>query len=427
MKINKIKIFLVLIFQIVFVGTLFSIDLKLLNNKKNEITIQELYNNISEATPALIYLGAQVTSGVSFETTNIVEQEIQNQMILMELFKPVSMKKHLDSKYGNKKFNSFFNFFDTLSTERYSINVQGFFKTKIYKIGTETVVKITIYPFHLRGFPITSIRIIKNENEIQKAIQHSLQDLKILYDNYTLKKLKIIVTPFEIDCKTLIEQKTGEFDFISTSFSNQNGVELKNTDDFFSEIFAYQTQCSDLFSVATINCVSDYVEMPKNINQLYSHKADFLVKGKVLLSNKYNIVTIDFYDNSNGKQIFTKKYISKTLNLKELWNSNYEIISEFCKKVINSNEIRILENISNNGKYFYINNMFCGFDEIKNFPIKIGKTVIHTGNNISSDFSLNPNYLYEKNNNDFFIYTNNDEIQIYKGREGAYLWNLLAK
>ena len=87
----------------------------------------------------------------------------------------------------------------------------------------------------------------------------------------------------------------------------------------------------------------------------------------------------------------------------------------------------MLEKISNNGKYFYINNMFCGFDEINNFPIKIGKTVIHTGNNISSDFSLNPNYLYEKNNNDFFIYTNNDEIQIYKGREGAYLWNLLAK
>ena len=129
MKINKIKIFLVLIFQIIFVGTLFSIDLKLLNNKKNEITIQELYNNISEATPALIYLGAQVTSGVSFETTNIVEQEIQNQMILMELFKPVSMKKHLDSKYGNKKFNSFFNFFDTLSTERYPINVTFFHKT----------------------------------------------------------------------------------------------------------------------------------------------------------------------------------------------------------------------------------------------------------------------------------------------------------
>ena len=41
--------------------------------KKNEITIQELYNNISEATPALIYLGAQVTSGVSFETTNTIE------------------------------------------------------------------------------------------------------------------------------------------------------------------------------------------------------------------------------------------------------------------------------------------------------------------------------------------------------------------
>ena len=55
--------------------------------------------------------------------------------------------------------------------------------------------------------------------------------------------------------------------------------------------------------------------------------------------------------------------------------------------------------------------------------VKNGKTIINTGNNFFKDVSIN----HHKKNKDYYIYTNNDEILIYKGREGEYVWNLLEK
>ena len=102
-------------------------------------------------------------------------------------------------------------------------------------------------------------------------------------------------------------------------------------------------------------------------------------------------------------------------------------ISDFCKVLFNQQDVKFIENIDNEGKYFYMNGMFAGFDSIENVPIRAGRTIINTGTKFASDVSINPNLVNEKNNKDYYIYTNNDKVFIYKGREGAYVWNLLEK
>ena len=71
--------------------------------------------------------------------------------------------------------------------------------------------------------------------------------------------------------------------------------------------------------------------------------------------------------------------------------------------------------------------MFAGWDLIDNFPVPAENSLINTGTMLISDLNSNPNNFYSNKNADLFIFVNNNEIKIFRGREGAYVWNLLEK
>ena len=127
-------------------------------------------------------------------------------------------------------------------------------------------------------------------------MRYILVDLLALTKEGVEPKIKLAIEPFTINNRTLIEQKTGEFDFIATSFSSHEGIEIKNTDDYFSELFAYQAQCTGMFHTTTTQNIQEYIDDDGEKNTFYYGHADYLVQGNIVLSNKLNIITIQLID-----------------------------------------------------------------------------------------------------------------------------------
>lgn len=429
MKVIKITVLLLLI-PFICMGTLFAGSQNLILGlfQGEHIDMQAMYDDMSELIPTVVYLQPEYTTGVEYELVLTLDDEIKNQMISGLTFKPVLMDKWLTSNYGNNKAATIFQFISDLKSERYSVNLSGVCKPYIYKIGKEYVIKISLYPFAGNGYPVSAVRVIKSGKDIAQAVNCILADLSLLFEQQqNAQTIRMAVAPFSINCKTLIEQKTGEFDFIATSFSNQEGVELKDTDDYFSELFAYQAMCTGLFAATTTQNIDEYISTEAVRDTAYAGVADYLVKGDIILSNKLNLITLQLVNARTGQTVRTTRHITKSFTLQEIWNCNYMFISDFCTVLFNQDEVKIIDRIDDDGRSFYMNGMFAGFDCIQHVPVKSGRTIINTGNNLTSDISVNPNIINEKSNKDFFIYTNNDEILIYKGREGAFVWNLLEK
>ena len=316
---NGKKIIFILSFFI-FMGTLFALDMPKVDQnaifallQKKDVDIQSLYDDMSDLIPAIVYLQPNYTSGIDLELVKKVDFEIKNQMITSMTFKPVTMNKWLDSNYGTKKALSIYQLINDLKKERYSVNLTGLCKSYIYRIGKSIVIKISIYPFSRNGYPISAIRIIKSERDMKTAIKYILDDLSTLMKTELESKIRLAVEPFSVNCRTLIEQKTGEFDFISTSFSNQEGVEIKNTDDYFSELFSYQAQCTGLFDATNTQNIDEYIDAVKRKSTYYSGNSDYLIKGNIVLSNKLNLITIQLINTNTGKVVRTMRHITKFL------------------------------------------------------------------------------------------------------------------
>ena len=123
----------------------------------------------------------------------------------------------------------------------------------------------------------------------------------------------------------------------------------------------------------------------------------------------------------------TVKYFTKKIDIEELWKFTNYFLAEITKSIYSEKNYKLLNSISFRGKAFYKGGMFIGWDSIDNFPIPAEKTIINTGTTMISDINNNPDNYYSNKNADLFVFVNNNELKIFRGREGAYVWNLLEK
>lgn len=426
------KIICIFFFIGLLAGPLFAFGNKSLKapqadkKSKNVINMQEYYDNLSDMVPAIIFLSPDSTTGISDELLELFYTELKLQMVLNSYFKPVSMTKYLDGKYTEKKERNLFQFFNGIKGERYQVNLRGICKPKLFKCGENYIVYIAIFPFDNFGYPITSLRIIRKEKEIKDAVSNCLFELNLLMQKHEQRKVKLAINPFEISCRTLVEQKTGEFDFIKTSFSNQEGIELKETDDMFSYVFAHQATATGLYSASPMGMIPEYVTA-KTTSTLVSTQSDYLINAKLVLSDKMNVITLNLIKTDSGVLVKTVKFFTKKLDVEEVWKFTNYFLSEITKSIYSEKNYKLLNDISIGGKAFYKNGMFAGWNLIDNFPIPAENSLINTGTMLISDLNSNPNNFYSNKNDDLFIFVNNNEIKIFRGREGAYVWNLLEK
>lgn len=429
MKIKVNKKLLLTIFSFLLMGALFAgqpkFDLKTLFTGPD---LAAAYSELPETTPIVAVLPPEGTSGVEESFLENLFQEILYNMIVDGSFKPGAINKWLSTTYGTKNIKSIFELTNDMSRYQLPPFFYGICKSSAYKVGEKYVINITIYSLLKKGYPISAVRIIDSSVELHNAVKWAIQDLSILANQMQFNKPRIVFAPFEIQCTTLIEQNSGIFDFIPTPYSNQLDIEMKATDDYFSSLLAYQTQISGLFNASLINPIKEIIPTGSNANATdFKQYADYLVKGTVILSNKYDIIKINLINTSNGETVQTFNYISKTLSIQDLFSINYACVSDFCKTLLSPDEYVIIPELTKKDINFYLNDMYAGSNKLESFPIKPGKITIFTGDAYSSNITRNPNRNSKDNVNDIYIYTKNNKTQIFKGREGEYVWNLLEK
>lgn len=427
-KVNK-KLILLSIFSFFLVGALFAnkpkFDLKTLFTGPD---LAAAYSELPETTPIVAVLPPESTSGVEESFLENLFQEILYNMIVDGSFKPGAINKWLSTTYGTKNIKSIFELTNDMNRYQLPPFFYGICKSNVYKIGEKYVISISIYSLLKKGYPISAVRVIDSSVEIHNAVKWAIQDLSILANQKQFNKPKVVFAPFEIQCTTLIEQNSGIFDFIPTPYSNQLDIEMKATDDYFSTLLAYQTQISGLFNASIINPIKEVIPTGSNVNATdLKQYADYLVKGTVILSNKYDIIKINLINTSNGETIESFNYISKTLSVQELFSINYACISDICKTILSPDEYVIIPSLAQKDCSYYLNDMYAGSNKLENIPIKPGKITIYTGDTYASNITRNPNRNSKDNINDVYIYTKDNKIQIFKGREGEYVWNLLEK
>lgn len=425
---NK-KIIINILLHSLLTGFLFAasnpkIDQQSLLSKK-QVDLQAVYDELTDA-PAVILLKPDGTTGVSVELLDQLNNEIKNRMVMNSVFKPVSMTKWLDGKYNDKREKNLFAFFDQIRYERYQIPIKGLFKSKIFKVGNQYILYMAVLPLGNKGYPVTSVRVFRNEKDLAEAVDKEVLELSTLMKMKAKESIRLAVAPVEISCRTLVEQNTGEFDFIKTSFSNQGGIELKETDDYFSYLFSHQATATGLFRASPLGLVSEYAASSIKSTSLSGY-ADYFIKGKILLSDRKNIMSLSLVKVETGATVRKAAYFIEKLDSEEIWKLNNYFISEICKSLYRETEFKVLRNITYSGKGFYKDGMFVGWDSLDGFPVPASKLIINTGSLMESDISVNPDINYSRKNHDLYVYVNNDEMKIFHGREGAFVWNLLEK
>lgn len=388
--------------------------------------LQERYDSLPDMTVSLCMLHVRKAADVPEKTALEFENEVKKQMVLTGYFKPVSLDKWLAVKYGKIKADSVFSFVEDLASERYPINMGGICEPSLFKSGKRYVVNIKIYPFSQKGYPLEAVRIVESRGKIRSMVTGCLSDLKQLYDGRTWygKKTRIAVAPFEIDCKKLIEQHSGEFEFIKTSFSEEEGVTIKETDDYFSHICSYIFNTTGIFSSVSLGGISDYV-IPYAGGSGTS--AEYLVKGKIQLTDKMNIYYIDLYNAETGKLIKRFSTVSTVFTLEEMWRIFSIMAQNICAYTCGSGNYAVLPEIRQKGRCFYIDGLFAGWERTGGLPMLKGRHIIRTGTYICADIVNNPENDMKKDNKDVFINMTDEKTWVFIGRQGEYVWNLLGK
>lgn len=402
-------------------GNLFSQDFSKFTEKsmlglKKQIDTQKIYEEMPENIPSVCLLSFEGIGGINNDLLETVTTEMKKQMVLTSSFKPISMTKWLDGEYSENRASSIFSLLTVLRNKKYPIILRSILKPKLIRVGNKYVVLLNLYNLKNEKYPLKTLRILDSasEKELSEGIKNCLLDLKSLYEERKDgNKKRIAILPFEITCRTLAEQKNGNFDFIKTSFSEQEGVELKETDDFFSEIFAYQAECTGLFnSIATSN-IKEYAKASNSVGN-----ANYAVKCKIELTNKINVINLKLQECETGKNIGEYKFFTEKLDIETIWKINNHFLKEISKAIFTENKYISIEKIEEPNRAFYINGMFAGKNTLENIPIPKENIKIKTGTFMEAD---------KDDEKSLFIYMEKNRIEIFKGRKGEFVWNLLEK
>ena len=391
---------------------------------------QDAYDALPEITPAVCMLDVSAASAIPESLQKYFADQINRIMTQLGMFKPVSMQKWLVSQYGIKKSRNVFALMNDLKAERYSVLLDGICKPYIFKEGEWYVMCIELMPFKMNGFPLMSLRIFNTTSQIPEMTSACINDLGVLYNNkdWSKGKKRIAFAPFKIECRKMVGQKNGDFEYIPTSFSEQSGVTIHNNDDYFSRLFAYVFTATGMFSCCSLDDIPEYT----GSEGVDSSCADYLLKGRIQMTDEVNIYYIDFIDLHTNTTIRSVHFFSSDFSLVWTWKIIHDILSVFCGDVIGKDSFGYIPTITAPSEGFYMDDMFVGWDTIEELPVSKGKHRISAGTYAApyaSDAEMKKNRKEINDDSDirnFFVYVD-AQTWLFKGKNGEYVWNLLGK
>lgn len=406
-----------------------------IKGKKEVVVItqtQDAYDALSEITPAVCMLDVSAASAVPAALQNDFADQLARGMTMSGMFKPVSMQKWLVSQYGIKKSKNVFTLMNDLKSERYPVLLDAVCKPYLFKTGEWYVMYIELLPFNLNGYPLTALRIFKKSAQIPELVQACINDLAAMYRNnrWSSGKKRIAVAPFAIECRKMVGQKSGEFEYITTSFTDQDGVTLRDTDDYFSRLFSYIFTTTGMYSCCPVGDIPEYT----GTGNVDSSTADYLLKGRVQLTDEINIFYVDFINLQTNTTIRSARFFTSDFSLSGIWKLIHDVLAVFCADTLPKDSFGIIPTITAPSQGFYIDNMFAGWDTLEEFPLARGKHRIRagtyaapypelTGMEVSSETKKSDEVNTIQN---YFVYVDT-RTWLFKGKDGEYVWNLLEK
>jgi len=403
-------------------------------DKKNVIVItqtQDMYDAISEITPAVCMLDVSATSAVSDELREEFSDQLNRVMTASGLFKPISMEKWLVSQYGIKKGKNIFTLMSDLKAERYPVMLDAVCKSYLMKNGDWYAMYIELMPFDMNGYPLMAMRIFKKPSQIPELIMACLNDLGVLYknDSWSKGKKRIAVAPFTIECRKMVGQKSGEFEYITTSFTDQDNVTIRDSDDYFSRLFSYVFTTTGMFSCCSLGDIPEYTGSAG----ADATNADYLLRGRVQLTDEVNIYYIDFINLQTNATIRSARFFTSDFSMEGTWRLIHDVLSVFCDDTLPKNSFGIIPPITAASQGFYVDNMFAGWDTLDEFPLARGKHRIQAGTYTApyDDIPEDPAAGQTKSGEasivkNYFVYVDT-RTWLFKGKDGEYVWNLLEK
>lgn len=424
------KIIFYIFFAHIFIAASFSFEF-FTKKTEEEPDIQEKYKNLSDIIPAYIMMDAARTSSVSQELLEIIQDKIHKAMVNTEKIKPVSLDKWLIGKYGLTKEKNIHRFINSLAEERYGCNVVGVCCPYVAECGEGYVLMLSFYRFSDGGYPITVLRKIPSLKYCLKAIDAMLLeylDINESGSDKLYKKQKIVVKPFVLECRKYLGQDKGEFDYIPSTFIEQDGIVIRASDDVFSRLFEYSLNSTQMVSAMSTLNMNEYVE--KNYKNF--DFADFYIEGRIQLTDQINIYYINLVDAKTGKELKSVKFFTSDFSITGIWNANRNIIFSLADYIFGKNNYGVAPDITTPGEGLFLNNMYMGWDKLEKCVLPKGKHIVYTGDYYKAYSSVeikNKNkYSNIKGNayRGFFLYLD-DRNWLFKGKDGERVWNLMEK
>lgn len=430
---NYKKILELILFSLVFCSTSFAKDAEefITAISKEEIPIQEKYDSLSEVVPAYVMLQCEGSSMISQEILDSFQDKLNRAFVNTEKMKPVLLDKWLINKYGLDKAKNIHDFTNVLLDERYPCLVVGTCQPFIFKVSEGYVVTLSFYKFTDGGFPIVTLRKIESLSECTSAINAMLNEyIKIneTKNNSNHDKKRIIIKPFVLESRKYVGQTTGDFDYIPSTFIEQDGILIRSTDDFFSRMLQYALYSTQMTKVVSTQDLNKYVNTEYDT---YSF-ADFYIEGRIQLTDQINVYHISLFDAKTNKLIKEVKYFTSDFSIDGIFKANNNIVFSLADFIFGKDKYGVCPDIKVPGQGLYLNNIYIGWDYLEKYVLPKGKHIIYTGDYITQDSNVevkNKNKAVDINGNvyrSFFLYLD-ERNWLFRGKDGERVWNLLEK
>lgn len=425
--------------------------------------MQDRYDSIGEDIPAMVMLDSTGTSIIPIDFLLRIDTELPRLLVNQGKVKPISMEGYFTEKYSEKKATSSFALMNALNAELYPVPLEYICKPYIFQADDYYVITVTFYSLSAQtSYPITVLRLFESYDDISSVLTACLEEMeyRLFEKSRGTGQKRIIVEDFSLSFLQIVELETGEFEFISAPFIKNYGISLRDSDDYFSLIMGYVLSATDMFQVMRLSDFSEFADT----GDVTLSKADYSVQGKVQLSEKLNVLYVDVKNLQNNTVLVSIRYPLRDCTLKNIWNAYRDISSYLVNVIMEEDIFGYVPSLEAEGRAFYANDMFIGWDSLEGQIFQKGLNEIYTGSyyrqgskkfryekEIISD--LEKKFEEEKSEDnledtvavtmaeilaEIIIETVADPVgvyyvlldtidQMFTDREGEFLWNLLKK
>jgi hypothetical protein len=156
---------------------------------------------------------------------------------------------------------------------------------------------------------------------------------------------------------------------------------------------------------------SDYAE-----SAAAAGAADYIIRGRVQLSDEMNILYADVYAAQGGAKLLGVRHPFRESGLKDIWDACQEAAAVIIENIFPAQAFGRVPRLAAKGSGFFRLGRFIGWDSLGRYVLPRGMHEIQTGS-----------YLAPDNNSEVFHVLLDTEDRLFLNREGEYVWNLLKK